>query len=168
MAVKDEPLAKQAESIEESAVQLERSATAVEQSADRNMVLAADRTVLAAERTYAAWVRTGLAALASGAGAKALLGGFLPNLSGSLIATGARRESAGEDTQERPHRSAHRRSDQGQAAASERSLEATESRVGRAAARADADRPKGVLGLRELGTRKRSSTSKLLTPGTLN
>jgi putative membrane protein len=87
MAVQDEHLAKQAESIEESAEQLERSATAVEQSADRNTVLAADRTVLAAERTYAAWVRTGLAALASGVGAKALLGGFLPSLSGSLIAT---------------------------------------------------------------------------------
>jgi putative membrane protein len=39
------------------------------------------------ERTYAAWVRTGLAALASGAGAKALLGGILPSLWGSLIGT---------------------------------------------------------------------------------
>ena len=87
MAVKDEHLTKQAESVKKSAVQLERSATAVEQSADRNTVLAADRTILAAERTYAAWVRTGLAALASGAGAKALLGGILPSLWGSLIAT---------------------------------------------------------------------------------
>jgi inner membrane protein YidH len=87
MAVKEERLAKQAESVEKSAVQLERSATAVEQSADRNTVLAADRTVLAAERTYSAWVRTGLAALASGAGAKALLGAILPSLWGSLIGT---------------------------------------------------------------------------------
>jgi putative membrane protein len=87
MAVKDEHLAKQAESVEKNAVQLERSATKVEPSADRNTVLAADRTVLAVERTYAAWVRTGLAALASGAGAKALLGGILPSLWGSLIGT---------------------------------------------------------------------------------
>jgi putative membrane protein len=87
MAVKEERLTKQAETVEKSAVQLERSATAVEQSADRNTVLAADRTILAAERTYAAWVRTGLAALASGVGAKALLGGIVSGLWGSVIAT---------------------------------------------------------------------------------
>jgi hypothetical protein len=87
MAVKDEHLAKQAESVEKSAVQLRCPATAIEPTADRNTVLAADRTVLAAERTYAAWVRTGLAAMASGAAVKALLGGVLPSLWGSLIGT---------------------------------------------------------------------------------
>lgn len=87
MAVKEEHLAQQAESVKKSAVHLERSATAVEQSADRNTVLAADRTMLAFERTYAAWVRTALAALFSGAGAKALLANILPSWWGT--ATGS-------------------------------------------------------------------------------